>query len=133
MQGHSRRAMCLIFSVREQTMTVSVSRNHFEGRDQAQALIADQGLFARDGAMQSGDLEDVHWHKTSLLIYVLQGAFETLDAVSNTLLKAGPGDCISIPARTPHAARCPLPATYVVGFESESAARHFRPEPLEHL
>lgn len=109
-------------------MAVSVESQHFKGRDQALELIGSKGLFARDGAMQSGDLEDVHWHRTSLLIYVLDGSFETLDVASGNLLRAGPGDLISIPAGTLHAARCPDPATYVVGFESEAAAKSFRPE-----
>ena len=109
-------------------MSDSVSARHFEGRSQAMELIEQQRLWARDGAMQSGDLEDVHWHKTSLLIYVLNGSFETRDVASDTLLLAKPGDLISIPARTLHAARCPSPSTYVVGFESEGAAKTFRPE-----
>ena len=109
-------------------MSVSVTSNHFEGRDKAIELIEEHGLFARDGAMQSGDLEDVHWHKSSLQIYVLGGSFETRDVVLDTTLLAGRGDLVSIPARTLHAARCPSPATYVVGFESEEAARSFRPE-----
>lgn len=83
--------------------------------------------------MQAGDLEDIHWHKTSLLIFVLSGSFETHDAVANSNLDAGPGDLISIPARTLHAARCPDPATYVVGFESAEAARQFRPEKPEDI
>jgi len=32
-----------------------------------------------------------------------------------------------------HAARCPEPATYVVGFESEQAAKNFKPEVPEEL
>ena len=114
-------------------MSVSVTEKHFEGRDQARALIETQGLFARDGAMQAGDLEDVHWHKTSLLIYVLNGSFETRDVASNTMLYAAGGDLISIPAATVHAARCPVPASYVVGFESEQAAKTFRPESPDDL
>ena len=109
-------------------MGVSVEKTAFAGRDQAIELIAGLGRFARDGAMGTGDLEDVHWHKTSLRIYVLEGSFETKDAVSNTILTAGSGDIISIPTRTLHAACCPIPATYVVGFESEQAAAAFRPE-----
>lgn len=109
-------------------MSVSVTPAHFESRDQVIELISAKGLFARDGHMQSGDLEDIHWHKTDLLIFVLDGAFETLDAASNTKLAASRGDLISIPARTLHAARCPEPATYVVGFESKHAAQSFRPE-----
>jgi hypothetical protein len=114
-------------------MSVSVIQDHFSGRDQANALISEQGFFARDGAMQSGDLEDIHWHKTSLLIYVLEGSFETLDATSQTLHVATGGDLISIPSRTLHAARCPVPARYVVGFESEQAAKQFRPEEATDL
>ena len=114
-------------------MTVTVDRQHFEGREQALERIAGQGLFARDGAMSRGDLEDVHWHRTSLLIYVLTGCFETLDAASGSLLPAGPGDLISIPRETLHAAQCPIPATYVVGFESAEAAKQFRPEQPEDL
>lgn len=114
-------------------MTVSVDVQHFTKRDAAIRLIEEQGLFARDGAMQSGNLEDIHWHGTSLLIYVLGGSFETLDVASGKLLAAGPGDRISIPAGTLHAARCPEPATYVVGFESADAAKSFRPEKPEDL
>ena len=114
-------------------MSVSVTKQHFEGRAQAMERIESLGLFARDGTMQSGDLEDIHWHKTSLLIYVLDGSFETRDVASETNLSAGPGDLISIPSRTLHAARCPDPATYVVGFESELAAGSFRPEIPDDL
>ena len=114
-------------------MSVTVTEQHFEGRDHAIASLEAQGLFARDGAMQAGDLEDIHWHKTSLLIYVLNGSFETRDVASNTMLFAGSGDLISIPARTVHAARCPVPASYVVGFESEQAAKSFRPERPDDL
>jgi hypothetical protein len=114
-------------------MSVSVTEQHFEEREHAVALIEAKGFFARDGAMQAGDLEDIHWHKTSLLIYVLNGSFETRDVESNTMLSAGSGDLISIPARTLHAARCPVPASYVVGFESEQAAKAFRPESPEDL
>ena len=114
-------------------MSVSVSKKHFQEREQAIALIEAKALFARDGAMQAGDLEDIHWHKTSLMIYVLNGSFETRDVASNTMLYAGSGDLISIPARTLHAARCPVPATYVVGFESEEAAKAFRPESPDDL
>ena len=114
-------------------MSVSVIQDHFNGRERAWEVISEQGLFARDGAMQSGDLEDIHWHKTSLLIYVLEGSFETLDAASQTLHVATGGDLISIPSRTLHAARCPDPARYVVGFESEQAAMQFRPEKATDL
>ena len=114
-------------------MSVTVTPAHFDGRDQAEQLIAAMGLFAKNGSMQSGNLEDIHWHKTGLLIFVLEGAFETLDAASDTTLTATRGDLISIPARTLHAARCPQPATYVVGFESAQAARSFRPERPEDL
>ena len=44
-----------------------------------------------------------------------------------------PGDFIRIPARTLHAARCPKPARYVVGFESELAAKKFKPEEPSDL
>lgn len=109
-------------------MGVSVEKGGFSTREEATAIIKAAGLFARDGAMQTGDLEDVHWHQTSLQIYVLGGSFETRDVASGQLLPAGPGDLITIPRQTLHAARCPEPATYVVGFESEQAAMSFRPE-----
>ena len=64
---------------------------------------------------------------------VLTGSFETLDGASNETLLAGPGDRISIPGATLHAARCPTPATYVVGFESEEAMKQFGPEPAATL
>lgn len=83
--------------------------------------------------MASGDLENVHWHKTSLRIYVLEGSFETKDVATDRLLQAVAGDLIVIPSRTLHAARCPAPATYVVGFESESAMASFGPEDPETL
>ncbi len=114
-------------------MSVTVTKQHFEGRDQAIKLIDAQGLYARDGAMQAGNLEDIHWHKTSLLIYVLTGSFETYDAAADVYLTAASDDLISIPARTLHAARCPNPATYVVGFESAQAALAFGPELPEDL
>ena len=114
-------------------MSVTVTHQHFTTREQAVEKIGASGRFARDGAMQSGDLEDVHWHTTSLLIYVVSGSFETRDAASDATLLAGAGDLISIPARTLHAARCPEPATYVVGFESADAASKFRPEDPDEL
>jgi uncharacterized RmlC-like cupin family protein len=114
-------------------MGVSIEPGGFSTREEAKSIIESQGLFARDGAMQSGDLEDVHWHKTSLKIYVLTGKFETRDVVSEQLLTAGAGDLISIPRQTLHAARCPEPATYVVGFESEDAAKKFKPELPDEL
>ena len=114
-------------------MGVSIGAGGFSTREEAKSIIESEGLFARDGAMQSGDLEDVHWHKTSLKIYVLTGKFETRDVVSDQFLIAGAGDLISIPRQTLHAARCPEPATYVVGFESEDAAKNFKPELQEEL
>ena len=114
-------------------MSISVTKEQFQNRDQAVQYVESLGLFARDGAMQSGDLEDVHWHKSSLKICVLDGSFETRDIAADSNLLAGPGDMISIPARTIHAARCPEPAVYVVGFESEQAARSFRPESPDDL
>ena len=114
-------------------MSVTVQKGGFSNRDEAVGLIRGLGLYARDGAMASGDLEDVHWHKTSLRIYVLSGTFETRDVESDQLLEASAGDLICIPARTLHAARCPEPATYVVGFESEEAVRTFQPELPENL
>lgn len=112
-------------------MGVTVEQGDFGTRDEAVTQISSLGLFARDGAMASGDLEDVHWHQTSLRIYVLTGSFETRDAKADARLMAGPGDIITIPKQTLHAARCPDPATYVVGFESEDAAKSFRPETQE--
>ncbi|MDC0068581.1 cupin domain-containing protein [Gammaproteobacteria bacterium] len=114
-------------------MGVSIGKGGFSSREEAKFIIENEGRFARDGAMQSGDLEDVHWHKTSLKIYVLTGNFETRDVVSGQFLTAGAGDLISIPRQTLHAARCPEPATYVVGFESEDAAKNFKPELPEEL
>jgi uncharacterized RmlC-like cupin family protein len=114
-------------------MGVTVETLGFSTRDEAVAMIEAQGLFARDGAMQSGDLEDVHWHKTNLKIYVLGGRFETRDVASDQLLGAGPGDLITIPQQTLHAAQVPEPATYVVGFESETAAKTFGPQVPEDL
>ena len=114
-------------------MGVTVSRSCFSGKQQALEAIDNKGLVPRDGAMSAGDLEDVHWHRTSLEIYVLEGSFETRDGATGTMLLAGPGDLISIPARTLHAARCPEPARYVVGFESEEAMAGFKPERPEDL
>ena len=114
-------------------MSVSVKSGGFVTRADANAIIAGEGLYARDGAMQTGDLEDVHWHKTSLKIYVLTGRFETRDVISGQLLEAVAGDLISIPRETLHAARCPEPTTYVVGFESEAAAKKFKPESPKEL
>ncbi len=114
-------------------MGVTVSKNCFSGKDQALQAIDAKGLCPRDGAMSAGDLEDVHWHRTSLEIYVLEGSFETRDAATDRSLSAGPGDLISIPAGTLHAARCPEPARYVVGFESEEAMASFKPERPEDL
>ena len=114
-------------------MGVSIGAGGFSNREEARSIIENEGRFARDGAMQSGDLEDVHWHKTSLKIYVLTGKFETRDVVSDQLLIAVAGDLISIPRQTLHAARCPEPATYVVGFESEQAAKNFKPEVPQEL
>ena len=114
-------------------MGVTVSNGHFSGKEAALREITERGLHPRDGAMDSGDLENVHWHKTSLAIYVLDGSFETRDVASNTTLMAHAGDLISSPAGTLHAARCPDPATYVVGFESEAAMNAFRPEDPDSL
>lgn len=114
-------------------MGVTVKAGHFSGKDAALAEIAERGLHPRDGAMASGDLENIHWHKTSLAIYVLEGSFETKDVASDSTLMAGPGDLISIPSGTLHAARCPNPATYVVGFESAEAMGNFRPEDPDSL
>lgn len=125
----------LMFSIVKQGVNVSVTveRGDFLTREEATAMVVAAGLHSRDGAMESGDLEDVHWHKTSLKIYLLSGTFETKDVVSDQLLPAGPGDIISIPEGTLHAARCPDPTTYVVGFESEEAMKNFRPEAPETL
>jgi hypothetical protein len=114
-------------------MGVSVIKGHFTNKEAAVNEILARGRFSRDGAMSAGDLEDVHWHKTGLEIFILEGSFETKDVASETLLEAGPGDLIRIPAQTLHAARCPIPAVYVVGFESAEAAAKFRPEKPEDL
>ena len=114
-------------------MGVTVQTGHFSGKAAALTEIADRGLHPRDGAMASGDLENVHWHKSSLAIYVLDGSFETKDVASDTTLMAHAGDLITIPAGTLHAARCPDPATYVVGFESAEAMSRFQPEDPESL
>lgn len=118
-------------------MGVTVVNGGFSNREEALALVEEENLFARDGAMPGGelegDLEGVHWHKTSLKIYVLEGCFETKDVASGQLLTAIAGNLISVPSKTLHAARCPLPAKYVVGFESEDAARSFRPEDPSDL
>ena len=114
-------------------MGVLIGAGGFSTREEAKSMIESQGLFARDGAMQSGDLDDVHWHKTSLKIYVLTGKFDTRDVASDQLFNAGAGDLIGIPRQSWHAARCPEPATYVVGFESEDAAKKFKPELPDEL
>ena len=114
-------------------MGVTVEKVGFSSREEAILIAKSEGHFNRDGAMKSGDLEDIHWHKTGLHIYVLSGTFETLDVESARTLVAGRGDLIKIPRRTLHAACCPDPSTYVVGFESEDAARNFRPELPEDL
>ena len=114
-------------------MSVAIENIGFSSREEAMKLAASEGFFFRDGAMGTGNLEDVHWHKTGLHIYVLSGIFETLDAIRNEVLIAKCGDLIKIPKNTLHAARCPSPATYVVGFESEGAAKSFQPELPENL
>ena len=112
-------------------MGVTVVKGNFTDKDEAIKEVLSQSLFPREGAMGAGDLEDVHWHKTGLKIFVLEGTFETLDAASGTTLIAEHGDVITIPPVTLHAAQCPVPATYVVGFESQEAASAFCPERLE--
>ena len=114
-------------------MSVVIEKIGFSSREEAIKLAESEGFFFRDGAMGTGSLEDIHWHKTGLHIYVLSGMFETLDAIRNDFLIARCGDLIKIPRNTLHAARCPRPATYLVGFESESAAKSFRPELPENL
>lgn len=114
-------------------MSVTVDKGHFADKQQAFAQIEALSLYPREGAMAAGDLEDVHWHQTSLKIFVLEGSFETRDVVADTNLLAGPGDIITIPRQTLHAARCPIPASYVVGFESKEAAATFGPEDPKDL
>ena len=114
-------------------MGVSVEKGYFTTRDDAVKDIAARNLVPRDGAMASGDLEAIHWHETGLAIYVLKGSFETRDGASGDLLTAGPGDRITIPPRTLHAARCPDPAEYVVGFESREAMQSFGPRSPDEL
>jgi uncharacterized RmlC-like cupin family protein len=114
-------------------MGVSVDQNYFTTKTDAVNDIAARDLVSRDGAMESGDLENIHWHETGLAIYVLKGTFETKDGASGETLTAGPGDLITIPPRTLHAARCPDPAEYVVGFESAEAMQSFRPRPADEL
>ena len=114
-------------------MSVAIEKIGFSSREEAMKLAVSEGFFFRDGAMGTGNLEDVHWHKTGLHIYVLSGIFETLDAIRNEVLIAKCGDLIKIPKNTLRAARCPSPATYVVGFESKGAAKSFRPELPENL
>jgi uncharacterized RmlC-like cupin family protein len=114
-------------------MSVSVDQGYFTTKTDAVNDIAARDLVSRDGAMESGDLENIHWHETGLAIYVLKGSFETKDGASGDLLTAGPGDLITIPPRTLHAARCPEPAEYVVGFESAEAMQSFRPRPADEL
>lgn len=118
---------------RQHEMSVSVDQDYFTTRADAVADIASRNLVARDGAMESGDLEKIHWHDTGLAIYVLKGSFETKDGASGDLLTAGPGDLITIPPRTLHAARCPDGAEYVVGFESQEAMQSFRPRAADEL
>ena len=114
-------------------MSVAIEKIGFASREEAIKLAESEGFFFRDGAMGTGSLEDIHWHKTGLHIYVLSGMFETFDAIKGEVLIAKCGDLIKIPKNTLHAARCPSPATYVVGFESEHAAKNFRPELQENL
>ncbi len=114
-------------------MSVTVKRDWFDTKDQALDEIDSKNLHPRDGYMDSGDLENIHWHKSSLSIYVLGGTFETMDVESGKTMMAKAGDLITIPANTLHAARCPNPATYVVGFESKQAMENFGPEDPETL
>ncbi len=114
-------------------MAVTVSKGGFSTREEATALITALDLFAGDGAMEAAGLEDVHWHQTSLQIYILSGSSETKDVAADPPLNAGAGDVIGIPARTLHAAKCLQPARCVVGFESADAARNFRPEDPDDL
>ncbi len=114
-------------------MGVAVDKKWFKTKKEATEEIKNLGLYPRDGYMESGDLEDVHWHKSSLRIYLLNGSFETKDVESNQTIIANPGDLIRIPSSTLHAARCPEPATYVVGFESEEAMNNFKPEDPANL
>ena len=81
--------------------------------------------------MGTGNLEDIHWHKTGL--HFTFSDVRNLDAIKNEVLIAKCGDLIKIPKNTLHAARCPRPATYLVGFESEEAAKGFRPESPKNL
>jgi quercetin dioxygenase-like cupin family protein len=114
-------------------MGLRIEQAHFNGRAEALAEVEKLGLIARDGAMAAGDLEDVHWHEYTVRIFVLEGGFETKEGPTGELLAAGPGDLIVIPARTPHAARCPEPARYIAAFESAEALANFRPMPLDAL
>ena len=109
-------------------MSVVIEKIGFASREEAIQLAKSEGCFFRDGATEAGDIEDIHWHRTGLHIYVLYGLFETFDAAREEVLIARGGDLIKIPKNTLHAARCPIPATYVVGFESENAAKGFQPE-----
>ena len=109
-------------------MSVLIEKIGFSSREEAIQLAKPEGLFFRDGTMETGDIEDIHWHKTGQHIFVFSGLFETFDAARDEVLVARGGDLIKIPKNTLHAARCPIPATYLVGFESENAAKGFQPE-----
>ena len=121
------------YFLRKSLMSVVIEKIGFASREEAIKLAKSEGFFFRDGAMETGDIEDIHWHKTGLHIYVLSGLFETFDAARDEVLIARGGDLIKIPKNTLHAARCPIPATYLVGFESENAAKGFQPELPEDL
>ena len=48
-------------------MSVVIEKIGFASREEAIKLAKSEGFFFRDGAMETGDIEDIHWHKTDYI------------------------------------------------------------------
>jgi mannose-6-phosphate isomerase-like protein (cupin superfamily) len=85
-------------------MGVSVTREAFQGEDDAVRLLAEAGMHTTKLEVPPDD-NALHWHHFDAVFYILSGHLELTDGATGQVLQCPPGSRVDLPARTLHAER----------------------------
>ena len=83
-------------------MSLIIEKGHFDGLTGALMDITSKGLFPTTYATDHSTAADLHWLTEEVLAYMIQGKTYFLDDEGQKH-RVGPGDLITVPARTLHA------------------------------
>ena len=96
--------------------TITIHSSGDVSEEEALAALSEMGFYGLGSADDAtGEIEDLHWHDFGVVAYVLSGE-ASAELADGTIITAGPGTVVRLPAGTVHKDVPGDPYRRVIGF-----------------